>query len=186
MAKPKRERIAKHELIDAAGAVVDDIEKAVAIRYTDVQSGLTTDFRPDMAKPGALWLALFGAKTLATNEASQVRQADGSAQEEIDAISDRFAVMFADQDAKWVDKTRVGGPRYDQPTVATALVNVMIAGGTWQEADRAEKERKAVEAMAADSKKVGTFMSLEGVTAEYKRLRGAKVTSAADVADLLK
>lgn len=182
----KRERVAKHELIDASGNVVDEMEKAAGIRYTDVASGLTTDFRPDMAKPGALWAALFGLKTLATNEASQVRQADGTAQEEIDAINERFAKMFADTDAAFVDRTRVGGPRYDQPTVAVALTNVMIAGGTWTEADRAEKEIKAKEAMAADPKKVSTFLSLEGVQAEYKRLRGAKVTSAADVADLLK
>lgn len=182
----KRERVAKHEWIDASGAVVDDIEKAVGGRYTDVASGLSTDFRPNMTKPGALWAALFGMRTLSTNEASAVRQADGTAQEEIDAINERFAKMFADTDPAFVDRTRTGGPRYDQPTVAIALVNVMIAGGTWAESDRAEKTAKAEEAMKADAKKVSTFLSLEGVQAEYKRLRGAKVTSAADVADLLK
>lgn len=182
----KRERVAKHELLDASGNVVDDMEKAVGIRYTDVQSGLTTSFVPDMAKPGALWAALFGLKTLATNEASQVRQADGTAQEEIDAIEERFAKMFADADPAFVDRTRAGGPRYDLPTLAKALTNVMIASGTWAESDRADKEAKALAAMQADAKKVGTFRSLDGVDAEYKKLRGAKVTSAADVADLLK
>src|SRR5262249_47200755 len=122
----KKRAVAKHALLAADGAVVEDFEDAHGIRYTDLASNLTFDY---MLKSNAAMrmLACFGARTLATNEASASRQKEGTSQDQIDSIKERFDYM--DSQNAWVDRTREVGARWDIPTLAKAAVNVSIAAG---------------------------------------------------------
>jgi len=178
----KVERVAKHELLDSAGTVTERFEDAVAIRYTDIASGDVIDFEPK--GEAQRMLALFGARTLATNEASASRQKDGTSADQMDAIRERFAGMSGDE-PKWVDRTREGGPRIDQPTLAESVVDQMVIDGKWTEDERATKVAKMLETMKADAKKVTVLRSLPGVEAHYKRRKGGKAASAADIAALV-
>ena len=182
----KIERVAKHELLNAAGEVTTKWEEAAGIRYTDIGSGLTfQQMCSDLSQQALLSTSCFGMRTLATNEASAARNGqDATGSEQVDAIAERFAGITSDP-MQWTSGTREGGPRIDHDRLAEAVANVMVKGGTWQEADKADKGAKVLATMKADAKKVAVFRSLEGVEAEYKRLKGAKVASAADIAALV-
>src|SRR5262245_8849470 len=76
-ARPKRDRVATHEWLDQDGSVVEDEELAYGYRYT--LNGVADPFEWDFSKasePAKRMLALFGAKTLSTNESSGVRNSD--------------------------------------------------------------------------------------------------------------
>lgn len=176
----KRAQIAEHGLLDSAGNTVDEFEQATGIRYVDLASKLTFDYQLTNPKTTNM-LALFGARTLATNEASASRQKDGDSAEQIEAIKARFAYM--DSTGEWVDRSREGGPRWDQPTLATAAVNVLVATKRIKANDDEAKGKafaKFVESMAADPAKVAAIRQVEGVEAEYRKLRGTGATKSAD------
>lgn len=178
--KVEKRAIAKHELLAADGSVVEDFEDAHGIRYTDLASGLSVDYLPK--NPNALRMgAAFGFRTLATNEASQARQRDGSAQDQIDAIRDRFDLI--ENQSQWVDRTREGGVRWDLPTLATAAVNVAIANGKVANDDSAKGAafQKFSEFLAADPGNVAKIRSVDGVEAEYRKLRGKTAKTADDL-----
>jgi hypothetical protein len=185
-AEDKKRAVAKHALLAADGAVVEDFEDAHGIRYTDLASGLPYDFIPK--NPNAIrMLAMFGARTLATNEASQVRQKDGSSQDQIDAIAARFAGM--ENDNVWVDRTREAGPRWDIPTLAKAAVNVSVTDGHIPATDAqlmADAEAQFIDLMNADKANVAHIRAVEGVEAEYKRLQGKVQKTSADLLGMLK
>jgi hypothetical protein len=179
-----KRKIAEHGLVDANGSPVDDFEDAHGITYKDLGSGAALTYIP--RKPETLrMLAMFGARTLATNEASAARngrEADGK--EQVESIEARFAHM--DTTGEWVDRTREGGPRWDQPTLASAAVNVLVAKKKIANTDEAKGKAyaKFVEQMAADPAKVAAIRQVEGVEAEYRKLRpSGKVQGSVD--DLL-
>src|SRR3954463_9914673 len=91
----KRESVAKHELItEPGGEHTSDITKALGIRYVDKASGEKFEFMlPDaIAGHPMTMLALFGAKTKATNEASRVRNGQGGdTTAQFEAIDEVFA-----------------------------------------------------------------------------------------------
>lgn len=182
----KVERVAKHELLNAAGEVTNKWEEAAGIRYTDISTGLIFeqmfDALSDAAKRAT---SCFGMRTLATNEASAARNSnDATGAEQVEAIKDRFAGINGDP-MQWTSGTREGGPRIDQPVLAEAVVDQMIEDGKWTEDQRTVKAAGVLEAMTKDSKKIAVFRSLPGVEAKYKIRKGAKVASAADIAALV-
>lgn len=183
-AESTKRAVAKHALLAADGAVVEEFEDAHGIRYTDLSSGITYDFVPK--NPNAIrMLAVFGARTLATNEASAARQKEGTSQDQIDAITERFSNM--ENNNVWVDRTREVGARWDLGVLATAAVNVAIAAGKLPNEDAAKGKAyaKFFEKMTQDKAAVSTVRAVEGVEAEYKKLQGKTAKTADDLAAML-
>jgi hypothetical protein len=177
-----KRKVAEHGLVDAAGSPVDDFEDAHGITYKDLGSGAALTYIP--TKPDSIRMyAIFGMRTLATNEASAARNGrDADGKEQVESIQARFD--YVDSTGEWVDRTREGGPKWDQPTLATAAVNVLIATKRIKKDDEDAKGKayaKFVESMAADPAKVAAIRQVEGVEAEYRKLRGKSAGSVDDL-----
>lgn len=122
-AAAKRESVAKHELIAAPGGEHVTMETATGIRYTDRASGEVFEYMiPDAVAGTAItMLALFGAKTKATNEASRVRNGEnGTTAEQMEAIDEVFANL---NKGIWREKAEGGGgSRTDKRVLAEVLI----------------------------------------------------------------
>jgi hypothetical protein len=126
-AKESARKVADHFLLDAAGNVTKRMEDAVGIRYVSVDKpNAPFTYMFDGATPGhpITMLALFGAKTKATNEASRVRNGDGGgADEQLDAIEDVFEQLTK---GVWREKAEGGGgARIDWGIVTDILYGVL-------------------------------------------------------------
>lgn len=119
----KRESVAKHELIAAPGEEHVGMEAATGIRYTDRASGEIFEYMLPGATAGTAitMLALFGAKTKATNEASRVRNGEnGTTAEQMEAIDEVFANL---EKGIWREKAEGGGgSRTDKRVLAEVLI----------------------------------------------------------------
>lgn len=126
----KRASVAKHELIAAPGGEHVAINEAVGIRYTDRESGQKFEYIIPDAQPGTpiTMLALFGAKTKATNEASRVRNGkDGDTVAQFEAIDEVFDNITK---GIWREKAEGGGgSRTDKAVLAQVLVQWLEAQG---------------------------------------------------------
>ena len=127
-----RAGVAKHEFIDATGNVVESIDKAVGIRYTDRASAKGFDYILPDAKAGSplTMLAIFGAKTKATNETSRVRNGKNGGQsnptEELEALDEVFESIT---NGIWREKAEGGGgSRTDKALLATVLIELLGTG----------------------------------------------------------
>lgn len=174
-----RKAVAKHFLLDAQGAVTEDETKATGIRYQQIASGETFDYQ--VSKEAMLMLATFGAKTLATNESSQVRnnpKGAGGDAEQMEAIKNRFALL--DQ-GEWVDRTREGGA-VNKDWLHSAVIDVMLEDGkiTDEQAtgDFAVKVRQKIE---EDPTYVKTVRQHPRVAANYAKLAGRVVKTTDDL-----
>lgn len=175
-----RKAVAKHFLLDANGEVTDDETKATGIRYHQITSGEVFDYQ--VSEAAKLMLATFGAKTLATNESSQVRnnpKGAGGDAEQMEAIKNRFALL--DQ-GDWVDRTREGGATVNKDWLHSATISVMLADGkiTQEQAtgDFAVKVRQKIE---EDANYVKTIRQHPRVAAEYSKLAGRVVKTTDDL-----
>lgn len=171
--KAVKERVATHELLDASGAVVDDEELASGIRYTLNATGKSFDFQVPGAQPGSVttMLAIFGAKTLATNEASQVRQKDDTG-DQLGAIQERFELLAT---GKWVDRTGGVGAKVDLDALAQAIANAFIAKGKTVEVSVVRTKLDADKVWAKQTRQVPE------IAAEYASIVGRTVKSVDDV-----
>lgn len=122
-AEDKRASVAKHELIAVAGGEHVDMTTATGIRYTDRASNKVFEYMLPGAQAGTAltMLALFGAKTKATNEASRVRNGDGGGtDEQLEAIDEVFANL---DKGIWREKAEGGGgSRTDKRLLAEVLI----------------------------------------------------------------
>jgi hypothetical protein len=131
-------RQAKHELIAEPNGPHTDIGTAIGIRYTDLKTGLVREFFPKNAKPGTdlTMLALFGAKTKATNEASRIRNGEGGdSTAQMEAVDELFDALMQDPPV-WREKAEGGGgSRTDKAKLAAVLVELLgtKAKGTAEE-----------------------------------------------------
>lgn len=162
----KRESVAKHELLAAPGGDHVAMQEAVGIRYTDRASGDKFEYFPNGATAGTAltMLALFGAKTKATNEASRVRNGDGgSTAEQLEAIDEVFANL---DKGVWREKAEGGGgSRTDKRLLAEVLIAALgeKAQGTIDTyANRLETEEGYL-------KKV---LSNDAIKSEYRKRAG--------------
>ena len=122
----KRTQVAKHEYLNANNEVTKDIHGATGIRYTDVESGEVFTYQIPGAQAGTpqTMLAVFGSKTKATNEASQVRQALRAGEDpetsQVDAIIEVFGKI---DNGVWREpgEGRVG-TKVDRDSLASAIV----------------------------------------------------------------
>lgn len=163
----KRKAVAKHDLIDSTGAKVP-MEQATGIRYTVLETGDVFEYQLPGATAGsaATMLGLFGAKTKATNEASRVRQDNGSATEQLEAIDEIFEQLSK---GVWREKSEGGGgSRTDRDVLAQVIVEVAgdkaNPGGAMYYRDRMESEDGYV-------KKV---LSNDAIKAAYRARVGKK------------
>ncbi len=125
-----RASVAKHELIAAPGGEHTSIDAALGIRYTDRESGQVFEYMIPGATAGSpiTMLALFGAKTKATNEASRVRNGkDGDTTAQFEAIDEVFENITK---GVWREKAEGGGgSRTDKAILAAVLVEWLEGKG---------------------------------------------------------
>jgi hypothetical protein len=179
-----KSKIAEHEYLGADGSVVDDEESAQGYRYTLLSIGDSFDWQVAAANTDELrLLALFGAKTLATNEISQVRNNKKNisvkdtpeiAKEALEAVRKRFELI---RDGQWVDRTREGGvgARVNRDSLTEALCQVLVAGGKKTQAD-IDNGYKAMlrQRMEDDAEWLGKVRKQPDVAAAYVKIVGAK------------
>lgn len=164
-----RTRVAKHEMLNAAGEVVEDEEDATGIRYTHLVDKKVFERQiATMSESAKLMLAIFGARTLATNEASQVKQKGGG--DYVAAIEDRFSLI---EGGKWVDRS--GGGKIDLDTLAQAIVNVGANSG--KTFDLAGVRKK----LDDDAPWRAKVRQVKAITDEYATLKGRTVATVEDV-----
>jgi hypothetical protein len=143
--KKKRAAVAEHEFIDAKGEAVDDGESAQGYRYTLLANSDTFEWYWTLANDDEKrMLALFGAKTLATNETSQARnnpKGSGSAAEQMEALRERFTML---RNGQWVDRSREGAvTKIDKDALAEAICQVLVAKGKHTEEEIATSVKAA-------------------------------------------
>jgi hypothetical protein len=179
-----RKQVAKHELLDSAGSLVEEEELATGIRYTLLANNQTFDFQSGMT-PGErnTMLVVFGAKTLATNETSALRNSTKGAatpDEQIDAVRERFALL---ETGKWVDRTREGvGAKIDLDALANAICNVLVAQGKYTEEQVKSEKLAATRQKVEDDKPYARkSRQMPAVAAEYARIKGATAVTLDDL-----
>lgn len=147
-ADDKRAQVAKHELLMADGRVTTRMEEATGIRYTVVATGKSFEYQTG-GEPGnpLTMLAVFGAKTKATNEASSHRQAvqrgDDVDGDEYDSVEDAFVNIDG---GVWREKAAgvSRGPKYDNAILAFVLhaaLGTSAKGDVAHYADRLEADK---------------------------------------------
>jgi hypothetical protein len=178
---------ANHELIDASGAVVETEEVATGIRYTLLANNQSFEYQTGL-EPGkaSTMLAIFGAKTLATNETSAARnntKGAASPDEQMDAVRERFALL---ETGAWVDRTREGvGAKVDPDMLAEALTQVKEATGGFKAGDDAASYKGRVRQKIEDDKKWARGASkIPEVAAAYAKLAGRPIASLDDLGDI--
>lgn len=177
--------VAKHELLDASGNVVEEEEAATGIRYTLLANNQAFDFQSGMT-PGErnTLLVIFGAKTLATNESSAMRNSTKGAatpDEQIDAVRERFALL---ETGKWVDRERGGvGAKIDLDALANAICTVMVAEGKYTN-DQVQNEKLAAVRAKLDDDKAYARKARQypPFAAEYAKIKGSAAVSTDDFA----
>jgi hypothetical protein len=179
-----KRQVAKHELLNAAGEVVEDEESATGIRYTLVANQQAFDFQSGL-NPGErnTMLVIFGAKTLATNETSAARnntKGSASPDEQIDAVRERFALL---ETGKWVDRTREGvGAKVDPDALAEAICRVIVAEGKMTQADVDAGYKAKVRAKIDDDKVYARkARTMPKVASEYSALVGRTTATTDDL-----
>jgi hypothetical protein len=172
--EPKR-AVAKHALIDVQGQEVDSEETATGVRYTVLANGEAFEYQYAPDDAGRM-LALFGAKTLATNESSQVRNSPkgaGTPAEQIGAVRERFALIATGQ---WIDRTREPGVTgVDKEALARAVVAVVETDG--QTADYA----KVLAKIEGDKAYRTMVRSHPPVAAKYAEIVGKGIKTTSDL-----
>lgn len=157
-----KRKVAQHDLIAADGSIVESEEEAQGIKYTLQENGKSLVWNwADATDAEKRLLAIFGAKTLATNETSQVRnnlKGAGDADEQIQAVLERFAMIRTGQ---WIDRTREGGvgAKIDRDALAEAICQVLVAEG------------KATDQQVADGLKAEKRERLESDPAYLRKVR---------------
>lgn len=174
----KRESVAKHELIAAAGGEHTAIDKAIGIRYTDKASGTVFEYLIPGATAGSAitMLALFGAKTKATNEASRVRNGTGGdVTAQFEAIDEVFENIT---NGVWREKAEGGGgSRTDKAVLARVLVDWLESKGKLQ--GTVDTYQHRLETEDGYMKKV---LSNDEVKSLYKKAVGKTGPAADDLA----
>lgn len=181
--RPKRDKVATHEFLDLTGNPVDDGESARGYRYTLLANGDTFDwFWAQANEDERRMLAIFGAKTLATNETSQARnnpKGAASAEDQMQALRDRFADVRAGQ---WVDRTREGvATKIDKPSLATAIVQVLISKGKVTEADKGTVYAAKLQQLEEDATYLRKSRQVPEVAIAYAAIVGRTVASVDDL-----
>lgn len=181
-----KRQVAKHSLLDTSGAVhEEDFDKSFGTRYQDIASGAVVDYLYGKNADKDRMLAIFGARTLMTNEASAVRNGkdEGGPAEQVAAINDRFALLDT---GTWADRTREGGPKIDRPTLATCVVEGLVKVGKVADTDEAKGAAyaKILQAFEEDPKRASGAYEVPEVRAAYKAKQGKATTTLDSLGEL--
>lgn len=173
-----KRKVADHIYLDAAGNVVDQEEDAQGYRYKMLETDETFDWSWEEANElERKMLALFGAKTLATNVTSGARnnsKGAASAKDQMVAVKDRFSTI---RDGNWTSPSEGGGGfAIDKAKLAQAIANVRSAMG--KAADTVENYLRRFEEEAGYMAKC---RKVPEVNAEYAKLAGRGVVSIDDI-----
>jgi hypothetical protein len=182
--------VANHELIGTNGDIVEKEEDAHGMRYTLLANQQTFDYLFGQNADADRMLAVFGAKTLATNETSQARNsAKGAASpdEQIQSVRERFATLAT---GTWVDRTREGGAKVDKDALAEAICQVQVAQGGKTKAGElitdefvaAGYKAKVRQKLEDDPAFLRTARNMPAVTTAYAALVGRSVATVDDLA----
>jgi hypothetical protein len=188
-----KRKIAEHTLLGADGSTVETEEEARGYSYKLLANGETFVWQwNDAPEAERIMLAIFGAKTLATNEVSQVRNgkefkdSDDPAQYDkgIEALRSRFADI---RDGKWMDRTKASGEsRVNKDQLSEAICQVLVGAGkkTQDEVDNGYKATVR-ERLENDSEWMNKVRKQPDVAAEYARIAGKSAKATMTVDDLL-
>ncbi len=176
-----KKAVAKFELLDAQGNVVEKEADAYGVRRTHLATGKSVDVIPqsDFAKRV---LAVFGTKTLMGHEASQVKQKNGDKADPGADIVERFSLIEA---GTWAADREA--PSWDLDAGARAACMAMVDGGKLppdgspEFANQLAKIRKAID----DPKVWAQVRMVEGVKDHYDRLVGKEAKKPKTLDDLL-
>lgn len=178
-----KQRIASHEYLDATGNVVENEEDGQSYRFTLFGVSLPFDWQWSAANEAErIMLALFGAKTLATNEASAKRNskqgADVNAQ--MEAVIERFALLRSGQ---WVDRTREpGAVRIDKDALAEAICRVLVEKGKKTDKEVEDGYKATIRAKLEDDRDyVRKSRQIPEVAAHYSKIVGKTSVSVDDL-----
>jgi len=188
-----RKKQANHLYLDSTGAEVESIESAVGYRYQAVgpdgePNGQVFDL---VGLDGAVagkpltMLALFGAKTVATNQASRNRNGPnkGEFATDILAIEARFEAL---KDGEWGVAEGGGGFALNAERLTDALEAVQVAGGySFNRAKvlAAMQDGGNIGGKALDAKDYKRAVyAVAGVKDKYAELAGKAPTDAGSVA----
>lgn len=189
---PKR-KIAEHTLLGADGSKVETEEEARGYSYKLLANNETFEWKWDDAPEAErIMLAIFGAKTLATNEVSQVRNgkefkdSDDPAQYDkgIEALRARFADI---RDGKWMDRTSTAGTtRVNKDYLAEAICTVLVNAGKKTDDEVAAGYKATVrDRLESDNEWMTKVRKQPDVAAEYARIAGKTAKATMTVDDLL-
>ena len=171
-----KRKVADHGLIAADGSKVEDEESAQGISYQVVGSKAAFTWQYGQSPDADRMLAIFGAKTLATNESSAARnrkEDPADADGQMEAVKERFALLAT---GKWVDRTREGvGAKIDKDALAGAVVQIATNAG--KTVDYAAVRQKLEE----DPIFVRAVRSNSEIAAEYARRAGRPQKTLDDV-----
>lgn len=131
VATEKKRQVALHALLNSAGAEVDDEESANGARYTLVaKANDPVDYQYGQNPAADKLLAIFGFKTLATNETSQVRnnpKGDAGPDAQLEAVKARLELVKGGQ---WLDRTREPGvPAINKAALVRAIQTYATENG---------------------------------------------------------
>lgn len=174
----KKRKLAEHSYIDLQGNEVEQVEQATGIHYLHIAAGSEFEYQIPGAVAGSpqTMLAAFGGRTLATNEASQVKQKHGAKADPVANIRERFDGINS---GTWVDRTREGFT-VNLDALTQALIDAMVADG--KPAPDAIKTRQQLE---ADKALVKAVRSNPKVTARYAEIVGRSQSSLDELGALL-
>jgi hypothetical protein len=135
-------------------------------------------------------LAIFGAKTLATNESSQIRNnqkikdtPEASPENQMEAVKDRFGLLAKGQ---WVDRTREGAAvKIDKNALAGAICDVLVKDKkkTQDEVDQGHYA-KVLQKLEEDPTYVRKARAVPAVQEAYSKRIGRATASVDDFANL--
>lgn len=182
--RPPKKPIAEHELVDAQGNAVEEVESAQGYRYTLLANSDTFDWYWSQANDDEKrMLALFGAKTLATNETSQVRnnlKGAGSPAEQMESLRERFSVL---RGGSWDRPSDGTGAvtKIDKTALATAIVDVLIAKGKITETDRTATHAIKLKQLEDDAVYLRKSRQVPEVAIAYAAIVGRQVATVDDL-----
>lgn len=168
--------LAKHEYLTVNGGDTDDETEAHGYRYTHLRtSGVVEVMWNELSEDAKRMFGIFGIKTLATNEASQVKQKNGTGVDPAPSIKERFALI---QTGQWVDRTREGF-QVNLDALAAATFDVLTKYG--HAADYASLRER----METDKDFVKKSKSNTEINALYIEKVGRPTASIDDLAGML-
>lgn len=172
-----KRKVAEHGLLNVNGGDTKKVEEAHSITYALVdtpQDVFTWTHNWAGVSDDVRMLAIFGAKTIATNTSSQIRQQGGDSVEQMEAIRDRFENMA---NGVWLENAERGGASIDVAVLAKVVCDYAAAAGKPKDYEAVLKE--LTEDKAKKSKLHDAFRK------EYKEAKGKSTISQADALDLL-